>query len=696
MPGEIVDSPLSAAMTEFVAWLRRSGCIGLENIDWSETLNSDGVLIRSCIAARSISPQSEIASIPSSLVLTEHRAAISPPGRAVVLFLESNEHLNNPISLQSRRRILLLPWLVYERFVRPAGESPFWAYLNILPLEFQDPLWWTVEERIRELNGTNVFAYAESRDVLLRNDWETARSVCGTVFERDDGTDLLTWSSDAAPYTMPFEQLPVFDLADPARDSSCGMALLPGLDMLDHGAGVEIQWRTTGGSRSEDRPEDVPRVYFISGSRSITEGSTLLNNYGPKGNEELLMGYGFIVPESPDDYVRVRMSVRGGSSEDSAVPEGSKLTRRLQILHLLDPPRSEDGTTLPDGAATENANAEAELLDSTFHAVRPTFLHHLRSKDPLPRSLLVQATVFTATTCELSLLELIAQQRDPKKVDWDPVSERVTARNMLAAIALVYRLVSGKYNTLRKVDDSAGKWWASQSETDANSRRWVGELGRGLRQGVSFVILWLKSNSVIRAFLTSDVQGQMAILHTSLTKCTSLARLMVASDLSHLITLLTALSDPVFAKPLKRVAQMGKEVDETETLSAYLTSTPELRERVRDYRSEMGLDIQLNEEDENAARESWNEVWTTAFVTGRKKRKRKAEEPDHPSDPVTKGTAPTEDDFVSAWAVVLNGLEVEAQWWEQVRSGSDLWSEHQDERTGGDYETGDSTLVLVL
>ncbi|KXS21403.1 SET domain-containing protein [Gonapodya prolifera JEL478] len=492
----MTDKTEETTIPTFLSWLRSHGTTRLENVAWK---TEDGSNERpSCFAAQSIPPHSPIMSIPSSLVLTEFDAAMSPPGRAVMAFLESREHVNDPLPVPSRRRILILPFLVYERFVRPPGESRFWHYLDLLPPKYEDPLWWTEEERKRELSGTNVLAYAESREELLKKDWEVARRVCSDAF----GKDGLTWhnflwahsalysrcfpslhspltTGDTPPFTIPFDTVPTFDLADLSRVSSCGMALLPGLDMLNHGVGVEVVWKTTQGddgndnSHNADIPRDVPCVSFFTSSQPVDEGVPLLNNYGPKGNEELLMGYGFVVESSPDDYVRVRMAVRG-LADTSAGVTNEILRRRLRVLHLLDPPRDGDGTVV---TAPQVPSSGVELLDSS--SSRPTFLHHLRARDPVPRSLMVQASVFTATESELSLLE----RRGGGEGEWDPTREPVTKRNVLASLAQVRTLLNGKHAALWTVHDQARAWWEHANSERAHDRDWVGKLGRDLRAG---------------------------------------------------------------------------------------------------------------------------------------------------------------------------------------------------------------------
>ena len=49
-------------------------------------------------------------------------------------------------------------------------------------------------------------------------------------------------------------------------------------------------------------------------------GGELLNNYGPKPNAELILGYGFSLPDNPDDTIVLKI---GGPSATAAFPSSS-------------------------------------------------------------------------------------------------------------------------------------------------------------------------------------------------------------------------------------------------------------------------------------------------------------------------------------------------------------------------------------
>ncbi|KAJ9094153.1 hypothetical protein QFC20_006951 [Naganishia adeliensis] len=74
--------------------------------------------------------------------------------------------------------------------------------------------------------------------------------------------------------------------------------------------------------------------------RSETEaGEQVFNNYGPKGNEELILGYGFSLPENPDDTLALKL----GIPEHTLTPYVREALSRLRSDTQTPPPRSNMG-----------------------------------------------------------------------------------------------------------------------------------------------------------------------------------------------------------------------------------------------------------------------------------------------------------------------------------------------------------------
>ena len=74
--------------------------------------------------------------------------------------------------------------------------------------------------------------------------------------------------------------------------------LFPGLDAANHDHNAKVEWTYD------------PSRFSLTLSESATgveAGDEVFNNYGPKGNGELLLGYGFCIPHNPHDTVAMTL-----------------------------------------------------------------------------------------------------------------------------------------------------------------------------------------------------------------------------------------------------------------------------------------------------------------------------------------------------------------------------------------------------
>lgn len=115
--------------------------------------------------------------------------------------------------------------------------------------------------------------------------------------------------------------------------------LLPALDMLNHHHDAAMLWRN-----------DSNRLAFVT-PRALSSGTQVYNNYGAKGNEELLAGYGFCLPDNPHDT----------------------LALQLRWPHAVFPPRAAAflaGAIAGANAAAAHASAQASgvLREESQHA----------------------------------------------------------------------------------------------------------------------------------------------------------------------------------------------------------------------------------------------------------------------------------------------------------------------------------------
>lgn len=85
--------------------------------------------------------------------------------------------------------------------------------------------------------------------------------------------------------------------------------LLPGVDALNHARAQPVSWVVTIPPSTSQLPHE-PSISLVLHTATPC-GSELCNNYGPKPNAELVLGYGFSLPHNPDDTILLKI---GGSA----------------------------------------------------------------------------------------------------------------------------------------------------------------------------------------------------------------------------------------------------------------------------------------------------------------------------------------------------------------------------------------------
>ncbi|EGX49564.1 hypothetical protein AOL_s00078g53 [Orbilia oligospora ATCC 24927] len=232
-----------------------------------------------------------LVSCPTSLIFS----LANPNPSLPALFLESPS-----LSIHAKACFHLSQHLLLKE------QSQFWPYIRLLPKTFDTPLYFNDDEMER-LAGTNLGA----GDVLLRKqlwmeEWEAGKQFLegvGAERAREYTWDLFLRA--ATIYTSrSFPSKLVGITMDSSIEENTMLSddngfpvLIPLVDILNHKPNTKIIWEPTQTSFSLITPE------------TISEGSQVFNNYGPKGNEELLMGYGFVIPENPGDSLAMKFTI---------------------------------------------------------------------------------------------------------------------------------------------------------------------------------------------------------------------------------------------------------------------------------------------------------------------------------------------------------------------------------------------------
>jgi hypothetical protein len=295
--------------------------------------------------------------------------------------------------------VILSAFMVYELF--EVGTNSFWfSYLASLPKTYNLPVCWPNERVLTLLGNTSLSYLTTGRREWLENVLKCLQEPCSAFFATSKALtyENLLWAycaitSRAFPKSRPSVQ-------DSDWTNLSEICLFPVLDMINHKPYRKIEWQMS----SEG-------VRFIT-MEPVAAGDELFNNYGPKGNENLLSNYGFVLENNAEDYYKITLAL---AKEDPAYEAKQNLLCKLE------------------------SNATVFLLFADDLELNPYVLGISR--------------VLACNTSDLHFLEsLLTTNQNPHLI-------RVSLRNELTALYSLYSQIELKlkglrsgYNDVSKVD----------------------------------------------------------------------------------------------------------------------------------------------------------------------------------------------------------------------------------------------------
>lgn len=133
----------------------------------------------------------------------------------------------------------------------------------------------------------------------------TSRSFNPQTVRPEDGSK---WT--AYKHTADGPQAVLLDLNNYPDDWQTFSVLFPVMDAGNHNPNAKVDWAYD------------PGKFSLSIREGVSKGDEIFNNYGPKGNDELLMGYGFCAEDNPHDGILLSMK-----------PPPQPLQSMLQMIH---------------------------------------------------------------------------------------------------------------------------------------------------------------------------------------------------------------------------------------------------------------------------------------------------------------------------------------------------------------------------
>ncbi|KAH8552248.1 hypothetical protein BGW37DRAFT_491184 [Umbelopsis sp. PMI_123] len=249
-------------LDRFLTWLKENGVI-LDGLSFgADKSGMNGVML-----TKDFESDQTYATIPFKLMITEPLVRQRYPqlqslsSRAVMSLFLSNE------------------W--------KKGEKSFWMpYLSVIPNRIMTSMMFD-EEDLKILQGTNLQLGSISRRNFLYSEYEKIVEIMPESERKGFTWEVCLWgytaiSSRAFPYR----------LIDAKAE---GEMMVPLADSFNHDPNVKVTWSGNGNP-------DTGVLDLIT-REPLKSGNQLFTTYGPKSNEELLLGYGFCIQDNPYDYV---------------------------------------------------------------------------------------------------------------------------------------------------------------------------------------------------------------------------------------------------------------------------------------------------------------------------------------------------------------------------------------------------------
>ncbi|BGP14819.1 hypothetical protein JCM10213v2_002774 [Rhodosporidiobolus nylandii] len=323
---------------------------------------------------------------PFSLAATPTLARQSIPDPLFPSSPPSSQRKNRQPNHELMALYLCLHLLPPETVQRVTGlDLQHNVYVDSLPRSptMRTPLYFSAAER-ELLRGSNLYGATEDRERGWKEEWEEVRSWVTDEQVREE----LSWERWLWACTIISSRAFPSHLIDGDKDNSTPV-LFPGIDLLNHRPQAKVTWSS-----------DV---------HVETLEEQIHNTYGAKSNEELLLGYGFVLPSNPADFVALKLSLPPNCSPTL-----------FDLIHTL-------------------------KLDNLRHFVP-------RSGE-LPRELLAQMRLLVASGEEVA--EVDAASQDGK--GWDEAVGFISWENELDVLDTLEGMLHGKLAALVNAGEPEGE-----------------------------------------------------------------------------------------------------------------------------------------------------------------------------------------------------------------------------------------------
>lgn len=283
-----------------IEWCKDHGAIIDDRLEFKVTQDA-GV---TAIAKSVIKTTEPLISVPANLLITKELAEKEFGSASGAV---SSENPNALVQLFTAK-------MKFDPSARPFHKP----YFDILPTKLDQPYFWKLQE-VELLKGTDIYLLMKQNLRKIVKEWHVLldqlklKPEDGELYEQSEAQDFdilkyiceyreqhksISWKSFVAYLwaTGIFTSRAFPKLVLEEKCSSINEAFLyPLVDLLNHKNDTKVKWTFTNDN-----------VCFVS-QEIMKEGEEVLNNYGEKSNEDLLLSYGFVQDQNPYDLTRLTL-----------------------------------------------------------------------------------------------------------------------------------------------------------------------------------------------------------------------------------------------------------------------------------------------------------------------------------------------------------------------------------------------------
>ncbi|KAL3649514.1 hypothetical protein CASFOL_005917 [Castilleja foliolosa] len=302
-------------------------------------------------------------------------------------------------------RFLIMLFLTVERLRRNSSWKP---YLDMLPTEFGNPLWFADDELI-ELKGTTLHRATELQKKNLKSLFDAKVKKLAEKLLVLDGNpesevkfDDFLWANSifwTRALNIPLPRCYVFPSVQQEKELANGEnekdlkinepannvsgvesasqggetvwveGLVPGIDFCNHDLKAAATWEVDETGSKTGSPFSM---YLLSAG-NLQDEKEISISYGNKGNEELLYLYGFVIKDNPDDYLMIHYPMEAISDVPFSETKVQLLEAQKGELRCLLPRSLLDNGFFPErnlSEGTSNKSKSNQVLNYSWSGQR--------------------------------------------------------------------------------------------------------------------------------------------------------------------------------------------------------------------------------------------------------------------------------------------------------------------------------------